>query len=1089
MMKRFHKPENALRRAQGTFVVSLHWQAAERGWLWCRGGGCVRVCSVGERIVLLGSFICLPVIKALWWHCDARWYCALTPCCGLCRSLSSELIGVGKKKNAMDLLHRQFTTPRFRQWQQAYEDLMIQFFDLCVELREIRKLKDGLHHYRNSAQQAAPSSLETVIKHLLHTAEKRAYAARDAAEGQEARALHNLDDLEEGESPEAIMLSTVTSENAAERKSSSMVVPWTRFLWELYRGVLENLKSSPKMERVYHSTARKAFQFCIDFNRKTELRRVASILRHHLINATKAATVEGWTQESMEEHMSTRFVQLDTATQLELWHEAFRTVEDIHTLIEASQKQPRAQLMAEYFEKLTQIFWVAENYLFHAYAWFSFYSLSVSQNRALSAAERQFMASRVLLATLCVPLHEDSQQSAAFDVDAEGDRRSRLAELLQFPSTPSRAGLLADIRSNNVLALAHPVAVELFNTLEEDFRPLSAVKTAVPLFVSLANMQRLREYVPPLERLLLHRLVRELSAVYRTVRISYFRKLINGLFLAPRSVATPYGQGFLTSIRDDGTFVFSVPFGHMFSHDRFALQDPAETYLRAEGMLVRAAKARHLHVRVDHANQVLRLGHDALDNAQMSRHLTRLATGLQGLCAVINPVSAETALARRVARFGAAADSMVDSHVAIKQRQELIERRKEEFERLQKDKQKKAKALKAAAMAKARLREAESRARVREAQEATRKRKEEAEKARVSALQQLKALGEDVSNMVDDPTSDPVGRLKEVQKRMDKEQAEAEAKARSAAKQLDFLTRATREAEWKRLKVRRRELRARERAAHEEAQRAARAEAQAEHDKHMAIRARLAALKPFTDAFRAKLVQSTLEEREAERQRQQEELEERVMNRLYRARRKKQRREQEEREAAEEEARRRAAEEAEARRHAEEAARRAVAEAERKRRAEEEEAERQRRAERPRDRSPPRTSRFGGGSGGAAGGGGGRYAPPARRAGGGGGGFSDRYDRDSRDSRYGGRDSRDSRYGRDSRDSYRDSRDSRDSYSRGGRDSRDSQESGGRRFGNSRLFARSGGGSDEPYRPRGRRDGDRDRDGGGERSGRFSFRS
>ncbi len=65
--------------------------------------------------------------------------------------------------------------------------------------------------------------------------------------------------------------------------------------------------------------------------------------------------------------------------------------------------QPKAQLMATYFEKLARIFWVSENYLFHAYAWYKFFDLSVKQNKALSEDDRRAMASAVLLAAMAIP--------------------------------------------------------------------------------------------------------------------------------------------------------------------------------------------------------------------------------------------------------------------------------------------------------------------------------------------------------------------------------------------------------------------------------------------------------------------------------------------------------------------------------------------------------------------------------------------------------------------------------------------------------------------------------------------------------------
>ena len=40
-----------------------------------------------------------------------------------------------------------------RQWQQTYEGIMLLYLELCVDLKEHRGAKDGLHQYRNMSQQ------------------------------------------------------------------------------------------------------------------------------------------------------------------------------------------------------------------------------------------------------------------------------------------------------------------------------------------------------------------------------------------------------------------------------------------------------------------------------------------------------------------------------------------------------------------------------------------------------------------------------------------------------------------------------------------------------------------------------------------------------------------------------------------------------------------------------------------------------------------------------------------------------------------------------------------------------------------------
>jgi translation initiation factor 3 subunit A len=56
------------------------------------------------------------------------------------------------------------------------------------------------------------------------------------------------------------------------------------------------------------------------------------------------------------------------ASDLELWQEAFRSVEDIQGLIAIGKKSPKPQMMATYYARLTRIFTVAESHLYNGYS-------------------------------------------------------------------------------------------------------------------------------------------------------------------------------------------------------------------------------------------------------------------------------------------------------------------------------------------------------------------------------------------------------------------------------------------------------------------------------------------------------------------------------------------------------------------------------------------------------------------------------------------------------------------------------------------------------------------------------------------------
>ncbi len=59
-----------------------------------------------------------------------------------------------------------------------------------------------------------------------------------------------------------------------------------------------------------------------------------------------------------------------------MWAEAFRTIEDIQGLITLAKRQPKQQMMAQYYSRLTQIFAVSESHLYHAYAWLKLFSFA-----------------------------------------------------------------------------------------------------------------------------------------------------------------------------------------------------------------------------------------------------------------------------------------------------------------------------------------------------------------------------------------------------------------------------------------------------------------------------------------------------------------------------------------------------------------------------------------------------------------------------------------------------------------------------------------------------------------------------------------
>lgn len=188
------------------------------------------------------------------------------------------------------------------------------------------------------------------------------------------------------------------------------------------------------------------------------------MLRNHLSSAAKYShqthAINLNEAETLQRHLDIRFQQLNGAVDLELWQEAFRSIEDIHNLIMLAKKPPKASMMTNYYLQLTKIFLVGENYLFHAAASLKYYQLWRSQGKFTIEEHHKYVlffvhifivsriASMVLLAILAIPIITPaSNTTASGESDDIKPKVQRLVSLLGLNIPPTRQSLLREIVS------------------------------------------------------------------------------------------------------------------------------------------------------------------------------------------------------------------------------------------------------------------------------------------------------------------------------------------------------------------------------------------------------------------------------------------------------------------------------------------------------------------------------------------------------------------------------------------------------------------------------------------------------------------
>ncbi len=836
---------------------------------------------------------------------------------------AQELIGVNQVPAALTLLHDHITSKRSRNVPiVSLEPVMLLLVELSVEQKKGKLAKDALYSYKNIAQNTNIGTIELVLKKFIELAAEKVTAAQLKADelqsSIEANATATIEDLEASETPESILLATVSGEQSRDRTERAVVTPWLKFLWEAYRTVLDILRNNARLETLYQSTAMQAFDFCQKYQRKTEFRRLCELLRNHVQTAAKYSSqmyaINLNDPDTLQRHLETRFQQLNVAVELELWQEAFRSVEDIHTLLNLSKRPPKNIMMANYYEKLTRIFLVGENYLFHAAAWSRYYNLlrqsavlvatgqsKKADNPAASEADLQKAASFVLLSALSIPVISTSRSRGAmvdFD-EAKKNKNSRLTHLLGMSTAPTRAVLFRDALSKPLLRKARPEIRDLYNILEVDFHPLSICQKISPILTKIGADSEMEKYILPLQQVILTRLFQQLSQVYETVDLKFVESLAQ--FPDPYQISRGTIEKFIMNGNKKG--------------DLSIRMDHATGVLKFDKDVFASSKASHAGSAAgsaeNQAGSVQRL--QSTPSEIVRSQLTRLATVLNTTCFYIDPSYRQQHVDARTAALARAQAGAEKEHRDTLARKEVIQKRKEEASELHAKREKekaRQKRLQEQALAEAEERrlaqEQKEREEKRLKDERDRVRKEEIKKQIADLKIGPNAIDIDLENL-DDLDTNRIRAMKLQQ--LEREKNDINERLRITGKRIDHLERAFRKEEVKKLPDDYATQRERDVAAYETIKEQTLKESKEKHKESVELKHRLSRLMPYYESFRKSLHERRRDEFEGRRQNADRELQKQIglRKKEYRDRKIREKREREEKERALQEAEERAA--------------------------------------------------------------------------------------------------------------------------------------------------------------------------------------
>eukprot|EP01013_Petalomonas_cantuscygni_P038727 TRINITY_DN69951_c0_g1_i1.p1 TRINITY_DN69951_c0_g1~~TRINITY_DN69951_c0_g1_i1.p1 ORF type:complete len:804 (+),score=264.10 TRINITY_DN69951_c0_g1_i1:83-2494(+) len=448
-------------------------------------------------------------------------------------------------------------------YSQVLEDLVTEFLRLCVDSREHRKAKDVLWRFKVACLATNFDALLRVVNGFIKYAESRASKAEaearqqhagltgatveaeeDAADGSAGPTAVDGDTLDDA--VEAQILHVVSGDVTRDRAERTILQPWARYLSDVFTVIIYVLRRTNQLERELHNDVfKRAFEFCRTYRRPADLRRFVSEIDGHWDKLEKkfqdndAANFTMAQPDVQIAFLNTRFVQLETATALDLWGDVSRAVEAIHKILSMLARHPKqAGYTGKFYQRLASVFWTCRDTLFHAIAQVTYTSFLKARDGLGGDREAAFLqsCSQATLAALVVPfwlpqcVGSRGTHSVDHAASREREQTQRLTRLLGKTSVPTRASLQHDVEARGFLARSDAAVRRAFHAIEGegvDALPLEAAIVAHEAMEELSDRgPELTQYRDALLEVASVRVLQHISSVYTRVKISWLLELL-----------------------------------------------------------------------------------------------------------------------------------------------------------------------------------------------------------------------------------------------------------------------------------------------------------------------------------------------------------------------------------------------------------------------------------------------------------------------------------------------------------------------------------------------------------------------------------